>query len=61
MNKLNVLSALRIKSVAEISDVGFKKVKTVSVLPKVQSFDASIAKNLLGNRASKTKKRTMQS
>ena len=47
MNKLNVLSALRIKSSAEISDSVFKKIKTVSVLPKIQSFDSTMAKSLL--------------
>ena len=61
MNKLNVLSALRIKSAAEINEFNFKKVKTVSILPKVQSFDASIAKNMLGKSNSKAKKRKSSS
>ena len=56
MNKLNVLSALRIKSAADIGELNFKKVKTVSILPKVQSFDASISKNILGNKKGKVKK-----
>lgn len=61
MNKLNVLSALRIKSAAELSDpLSFKKVKTVSFLPKVQSFDATISKNLLGDKR-KIKKRKSSS
>lgn len=45
-NKLNILSALRIKtqhSIAE-DDFFFKKVKTVNVLPKMLSFDAGVAK-----------------
>ena len=37
VNKLNVLSALRIKTSDQIADgkLEFKKVKTVNVLPKV--------------------------